>query len=69
MKKLIFKAENGKIVAKLGRKIVAFINNRADGQIYFAFGKPSQSCYIAINANSYEDAMNVIEENIKCMVA
>ena len=40
-------------LVKEGRKIIGFVKQRAKtGQFYFAFGKPSQSEYIAFDCKS-----------------
>lgn len=48
---------------KHNRKTVAFIGQRADGQIYFAFGTPSQhGGYIAFDAKDVNTAQQKISE-------
>lgn len=48
---------------KHNRKTVAFIGQRSDGQIYFAFGTPSQQGgYIAFDAKDINTAQQKISE-------
>ena len=48
---------------KENRRTVAFIGQRADGKIYFAFGSPSQQGgYIAFDANDINTAQQKISE-------
>lgn len=48
---------------KQNRKTVAFIGQRADGQIYFAFGSPTQhGGYIAFDAKDVNTAQQKISK-------
>lgn len=48
---------------KENRRTVAFIGQRQDGQIYFAFGTPSQQGgYIAFDAKDINTAQQKISE-------
>jgi hypothetical protein len=51
-----------KELVKIGRKIIGFTWQDQKGQYWFAFGKPSQSEYIAFACDSIEQGRNKILE-------
>lgn len=46
---------------KKGKKILGFVGMRANGQYFYAFGRPSQSMYIAFDCNSLEQGIARVE--------
>lgn len=49
-------------IIKKGRLIAGFVNQRAGGQWFYAFGKPSQSSYIAFDCDSKEAGINKVNQ-------
>lgn len=47
-------------IIKVNRKIRGFVSQRSNGQYFYAFGKPSQSSYIAFDCESIEQGIQRI---------
>lgn len=51
-------------LVKKGRKILGFVYQDSKGYFWYAFGKPSQACYIAFECNSLEQGIARIEMHL-----
>lgn len=49
---------------KEGRKILGWIEQRPNGDFYYAYGKPSQSSFISFECKTLEQARKEIVESI-----
>lgn len=58
------KNKDNKILCKKDNKIIAFIGGVDNNKVFYAFGKPSQGCYIGFNVDTVETAKSRILENI-----
>ena len=50
-----------KHLIKKGSRIIGFVGKRLNGQFFYAFGKPSQSSYIAFDCTSLEQGIARVE--------
>lgn len=50
-----------KHLIKRGKRIIGFVGQYSNGQHYYAFGKPSQSNYIAFHCDSLEQGIARVE--------
>ena len=50
-----------KHIVKINGKIKGFIYQDREGQYWFAFGRPSQSCYISFACRSLEHGIACVE--------
>jgi hypothetical protein len=53
--------ESDRIIIKTGKKIDGFVWEDKNGKCWYAFGKPSQSNYIAFGCRSIEDGTEKIK--------
>lgn len=50
-----------KVIVKDGKRIIGFVYKDMEGNFWYAFGRPSQSNYIAFRCKSIEHGMACIE--------